>query len=83
MGMGMGMVTPTPVAGPPPEINMHYSAVQHVASSSRSLESNRKTDIDSLAIRQEGDRFVSGALLAITLSTPFWVAIVLTARFLR
>ena len=81
--MGMGMVTPTPVAGPPPEINMHYSAVQHVASCSRSLEYNRKTDIDCLAIRQEGDRSVKGALLAITLSVPFWIAVVLTVRFLR
>ncbi len=78
----MGVVAPTPVAGPP-EINMLYNPDQHAASASRSLESTRKADLDCLATRQEGDRFVRGALLAITLSIPFWLAFVLTFRSLR
>lgn len=81
--MGMGVVTPTPVAGPPPEINFDYNADQRIASSSRPPESNPKTDIDCLAIRQEGDRSVRGTLLALTLSIPFWIAVVLTVRCLR
>ncbi len=78
----MGVAAPTPVAGPP-GINMHYDPDQHVASASRSLESNRKADLDCLPTRQEGDRFVKGALVAMTLSIPFWVAFVLSFRFLR
>ena len=78
----MGVVLPMSVAVLP-RIEMPYGAYEQIASAAVPLDTDRKIDLACLTARQEGDSCVRGALLAILLSLPFWITVVLTARFLR
>jgi len=61
------------------KIEMSDGTYGQITSAAVPLDSDRKINL----VRQEGDRCVRGALLAILLSLPFWITVGLIARFLR